>query len=84
MPEHYTDEELQVWFDQVALGYSFEQACERVGYSWIKLQRTFYKDRDVLRHAMGLCMYAGALIEDGTLAPPDRSDGLYDKYKTRV
>ena len=73
----YNDEELVPWFDEVAKGYSFAQAADRVGYVWEWVLNTVYCDDDVYGHALDLSIEAGALIRAGKLPIPDRHDKLY-------
>ena len=79
--EIYTDKELEPWFDEVAKGFSFEQASDNLGYDWKKTQNTFYGDDDVFGHALDLSMIAGAQIRMGKLEVPDRTDGLYEEFR---
>ena len=74
----YLDHELIPWFVEVARGFPFEEACNRVGLDWDKLQDTYHSDDDVAHHALDLSIYAGARIREGTMAVPNREDGLYD------
>jgi len=77
----YTDKELMPWFDEIAKGYCYKQACKRAGLDHDKLHDTMYSDDEVMWHMLDLSTYAGALIRSGKLEVPDRWDGLYDEYK---
>jgi len=77
----YSDDELVAWFDEVAKGYPFDQAADRVGYVWAWVLNTVYSDDEVYAHALNLSINAGALIRAGKLPIPDRHDKLYGEYR---
>lgn len=78
--ENYPDSDLMIWFDEVAKGYPFEEACQNVGYDWPRLLKTIYSDNDVYIWALDLSMIAGAKIREGLQPAVKRHDGLYDEY----
>ena len=81
MGEKYTDEELEPWFAEVSAGYPFDEAGERLGMDLERLRYTYSSDWEVSDYAVKLSMIAGHKIRHGMQPVPDRTDGLYDKYR---
>ena len=77
----YSDSDLAPWFEEVFAGYTFEQAAHRLGMDWKRTQQTYYGDREIVDHALGLSIAAGSLIRAGEKEVPlDRWDDYYDPY----
>jgi hypothetical protein len=77
----YTDEQLKPFFDEVFMGYPFQEATERLGMDWKTMHNTLYSDDDIMGYALDLSIAAGALIRRGDKPVPDRKDKLYEEYR---
>lgn len=77
----YSDEEMEPWFAEIAKGYCYKQATDRVKYDLNMVENTLYSDDETMGHMLDLAMVAAAEIRLGRREVPDRWDGLFDKFK---
>ena len=77
----YSADEMERFFAEVAKGYCWKQSADRARMVRKWVDNTLNSHNHLMDRLIDLAIEAGEQIRAGDMPAPDRSDGLYDKFR---